>query len=274
MTEPMDRSAEGLKRARVVHLAEVGSTSAEGLRFALAGETLPLWVLADRQTAGRGRAGRAWTSLPGNLNASLVMALGCAPQTAAQLSFVAGVAVIDAIRALIPRDSWSRVRLKWPNDVLLDGGKAGGLLIETTRLADWARAPGTLCAVTGIGLNLAAAPSIGDYETACLSALAPMPGPGAFLSVLDAAISDWLAVWDNGSGFERVRAAWLERAGPAGEAMRVHTEAGTAEGTFAGVDHDGALLLKVPTGAIRRFSFGDVVLLTRHDQPDQRGASA
>lgn len=255
---------------RLVHVESCGSTNSEAMRLGLAalrgaGEPLPLWVLADRQTAGRGRSGRAWQSLPGNLLASLAVPLTCPPAVAAELSLVAGNAVIDAVRAACP--DLSGLRLKWPNDLLLAGAKLGGILVESAPLppaGPYGGASGGVLAVVGIGLNLAAEPRDVDRPAARLGAhasdnknnLAPID----MLGYVGEAMQRWLSTWDEGRGLARVREGWLERAGPEGEPMTVHAGARLVSGTFAGLDRGGALLLTLPDGRIERFMFGDVTL--------------
>jgi BirA family biotin operon repressor/biotin-[acetyl-CoA-carboxylase] ligase len=136
---------------RLVRLEEIDGTNAEAMRRVLGGEGGPLWVTAERQTAGRGRLGRAWTSQMGNLFASYVVTIDCPPATAAQLSLVAGVAVIDA---LWEAGDVAGLRLKWPNDILVGEAKAGGILVESTSRPG---RQGTV-AVVGVGLNLSSAP--------------------------------------------------------------------------------------------------------------------
>ena len=118
--------------ARILHLRETGSTNADAMRLALKGEDLPLWVIADRQTAGRGRAGRTWTSPPGNLYASLAFCCEAPIEQAGQLSLIAGISLIDAIRTNTELAPDAGLRLKWPNDVLVGLSKVGGILVEST----------------------------------------------------------------------------------------------------------------------------------------------
>lgn len=240
---------------RLVHLAETTSTNAEAMRLALAGETGPLWVLADRQTGGRGRAGRAWASLPGNLHASLLLSTSCAAAKAGQLSLVAGVAAIDAIREAGPLAPSAALRLKWPNDILIGGAKTGGILVESTR---GARAG--LVAVVGVGLNLAAAPADLGRAATNLAAHGLTLSPNEALCFLAGAMQTWIATWDDGAGFARVREAWLARAGAPGERLAVQGAEGPIEGRFAGLDAEGALLIAGADGGERRFTFGDVSL--------------
>src|SRR5882672_7612875 len=133
----------------------VGSTNAEALRCARAGETGPLWITARAQSAGRGRRGRAWVSEPGNLYATLLLTDPAPPARAAQLSFVAALAVHDAIAQLAPSLA-PRLALKWPNDVLCDGRKAAGILIE-------AEGAHPLIVAVGIGVNCRHHPEVTEH---------------------------------------------------------------------------------------------------------------
>ena len=148
---------------RIIQLSETASTNEVGLRLALAGEELPLWVTARRQTSGRGRAGRAWVSLEGNLHASFVMRTLAPLTCAGQIALVAGVALADAVLAIARPHALDGIRLKWPNDLLIGRAKLGGILVETT---PGKQSPGFI-AVIGFGLNIAACPP--DLEAACLT---------------------------------------------------------------------------------------------------------
>jgi BirA family biotin operon repressor/biotin-[acetyl-CoA-carboxylase] ligase len=240
----------------LVDLPEADSTNAEALRRALAGERGPLWVLADRQSAGRGRDGRSWTSLPGNLHASLLFAPGCPVQTAAQLSLVAGVAAVEGLRKAGRLGAGASLRLKWPNDILIGAAKAGGILIESTSQASGSR----LAVVIGVGINLAAAPQEAGRPATSLAAHGLALSPREALCFLAEAMHTWIGVWGAGAGFARVREAWLERTGALGEALTVHGPAGPIEGRFAGLDADGALLVIGADGREQRVRFGDVTL--------------
>jgi BirA family biotin operon repressor/biotin-[acetyl-CoA-carboxylase] ligase len=240
---------------RLLHLAAVDSTNAEALRRAAAGEDSGLWIVADRQSQGRGRSGRSWHSPPGNLYASLLLHLGCPPATAQQLSLVAGVATIEALSALAGDVlATKRLRLKWPNDILLDGAKLGGILIESTTITM------RQIAVVGIGVNLASAPAELGHSATYLGTLGRLPAPDDVVRALVPAVQHWLAIWQEGAEFGAIRSAWLERAGPPGEAIAVNTGTGPTAGTFLGLDETGALLLRNRGGCKLRFTFGDVSL--------------
>jgi len=251
--------------SRLLHLSETDSTNAEAMRRALAGEATPLWVLADRQTAGRGRAGRAWASQPGNLFASLAITTACLPASAGQLSLVAGVAVVDALnRAADP--PLAGLRLKWPNDILIGAAKTGGILIESTTL----KSRDDRLAVIGIGLNLASAPSDLGRAATFLSAHGLSLSPLRALCFLAEAMDGWLKTWNDARGFAQVREAWLQRGGPIGEPLTVRTGSGLVSGRFAGLDEGGALMIAGADGRERRFTYGDVMLATERKEEDGR----
>lgn len=239
---------------QLVHLAETDSTNAEAMRRALAGATGPLWIIADRQTAGRGRSGRTWVSEPGNLHASLLVCVACPVAKAGQLSLLAGVATIEAIGKAGPLTSGMQPRLKWPNDILVGSAKAGGILVETSARA------GGLTAVIGVGLNLASAPAAPGRAATNLAAHGLTLPPREVLCFLAEAMDAWLKTWNDGAGFPLVREAWLTRAGARGEALMVHSSEGPVEGLFIGLDADGALMIADKHGRERRFTFGDVTL--------------
>lgn len=233
-------------------MAEVDSTNAEALRQAAAGKRGPLWIVADVQSAGRGRAGRIWVSEPGNLHASLLVTLDTPAPKAYQLSLVAGVAVFDAIAAAMSPPP-PALHLKWPNDILIGPDKAGGILIESTMAA------GGLAAVIGIGIDIASVPEGIGRPATYLAAYGGAPDPETLLGHIANAMDVRLREWDKGSGFASIRNAWLNRAHPLGERMSIDTGSERLSGTFGGLDEEGALLLETGTGA-RRFTFGDVTL--------------
>ena len=245
---------------RVIHLDEVASTNAEALRLAARGEASGLWVVARSQARGRGRGGRDWSSPPGNLYASHLLRLACPLATVQQLTLLAPIALFDAVAALlgVPRRS-DRLRLKWPNDLLAGGAKISGILLESTIIPD-----GGSVLVMGFGLNLASHPPALDQPATHLAAQGCDATPEQALAALAESMAVWLTQWDEGRGFAAIRAAWLERAGAIGELLRVRTSSDPAvprvEGTFAGLDAAGALLLDHSDGSQSRHIQGDVAL--------------
>jgi BirA family biotin operon repressor/biotin-[acetyl-CoA-carboxylase] ligase len=242
-------------RPRIIHLGETGSTNADAMRLALNGEELPLWVIADRQTAGRGRAGRTWVSPEGNLYASL--AFCCAPslEKAAQLSLIAGISLFEAILTTTHLAQAPGLRLKWPNDILMGTAKMGGILVESTT----ARGSPGFVATIGFGLNLASAPGDLGRAATALSEHTTAPTPDRLLTELSAEVSRWLAIWQDGRNFEAVRKAWTDRSGQLGEAISVNTADGPITGTYQGLSETGALLAVID-GSVREITHGDVLL--------------
>lgn len=243
----------------VISLVETGSTNAEAIAAAQSGaQPLPFWIRAQTQTGGRGRDGRAWVSLPGNLHATLALPLTCDLRVAPQLSLVTGLAVADALDAVAARAGGALppLRLKWPNDIMAGTAKVGGILIETAALP----AGGGLAAIAGIGLNVASAPDISGRDVASLATLGFRPDIDDMFQAVAAALDAALRLWDAGRGFDRIRERWLAAALPAGTAVSVHAGTRIVQGYFAGLDHDGALLLRDARGHLQRFTFGEVAL--------------
>ena len=244
---------------RSVILDEAGSTNTEAFKRALGGEAGPLWVMARRQTQGRGRSGRKWTSEPGNLYASLLQRLACSQKVVHQLSLLAGVATVEAIAAgaggPIPG-----LRLKWPNDVLIGEAKCAGILPESQMWAGNSETGSEVIVVIGIGINLALRPEGLGRAVTHLAAHGASLAPEAMLAQLASAMDRWLGIWDCGAGFAEVRAAWLGCAGVVGESITVDTGRERIAGTFLGLDDGGALMLRDAQGQPRRLTFGDVTL--------------
>ena len=244
----------GLHAAPARWFDELESTNAEARRLAETGEGGPLWIAARRQTAGRGRRGRAWESAPGNLAATLLAVTELPPAEAAQLSFVTALAVADLACAFVPDDL---VRLKWPNDVLVDGAKVSGILIESGPQSN-----GGLWLAIGVGINLSQAPQDLPYPATALAAHlradAATPTPEAALARLAGLMAARVDQWRD-EGFAAVRRDWLGRAAGMGQPCTARMGDGSAvTGVAEGLDIDGALLLRMDDGQVRRIAAGDV----------------
>jgi len=239
---------------RLVEFESIDSTNSEAHRRAGAGERGPLWIRSDVQEQGRGRSGRAWSSPAGNFSGTLLFSPSCRRSVLHQLSFVAGLAGHEAVAAFL--DQPDRLQLKWPNDLLIDGAKVSGILVESSVYGD------DVVVMIGMGINIEITPDVGDREVTRLKDHGAPPTPGELLRTLAAAMSRWLAVWNNGDGFAAVRAAWIERAHPVGAPLLVNTNQSGLEGTFQGLDSDGALMLALPSGDVTRVEHGDVSLIT------------
>ena len=228
----------------LVALESVGSTNDEAVRLADEGAAEGTVVWAREQQGGRGRRGRVWSSPPGNLYSSTIFRPDCPAPRAAELGFVAALAVGD----LVPRGR--AVRLKWPNDVLVDGGKIAGILLESAV----SQSGQVQHVVAGIGINVSFAPELPDmrYPGAALGGTVE-----AALEALTSGLATRLAQWRR-EGFASIRAAWLAQAGPLGAEVDVRLGEGLASGRFAGLDHDGALLLDTADGP-RRIVSGELL---------------
>lgn len=242
---------------RLLTLAEIDSTNDEAKRLVLAGERGPLWIVSAQQTRGRGRLGRIWMSRPGNLYASLVVS-GFGPAALApQLGFVAGVAVLEAARRAT--GAGDRLSIKWPNDLLLDGAKAAGVLLEGLPLAVAAEPP-PFAAIIGIGVNCAEAPQNLPYRATALSEFGPAASASTFFAFLSDAMVEALDQWREGAGFGDILARWRAGAFGLGGPLRVSLPDGAVlEGRFESIDGAGRLVLATEEGS-RLIDAGDVFL--------------
>jgi BirA family biotin operon repressor/biotin-[acetyl-CoA-carboxylase] ligase len=230
---------------------EIDSTNEEARRRAAAGERGPLWITARRQNAGRGRRGREWVSPEGNLMATLLIAPGVAPPEAARLSFVAALAVHDLVAAYAKH---ANVRVKWPNDVLVDGKKVAGILLESSGTEGQDIVPWL---AIGIGVNLGQAPTDAAYPATFVGAHGSAPSPAEALAELAEAWETRFRVW-RVSGFSAIRDAWLAVAAGIGQQVEIRLPTETLQGRFETLMPDGALSLLLPSGARRAITAGEV----------------
>jgi BirA family biotin operon repressor/biotin-[acetyl-CoA-carboxylase] ligase len=239
-----------LEQPRVLFFDDIDSTNAEARRLAEAGEEGPLWITALRQHAGRGRRGRAWETGEGNLAATYLFTSALPPAQAAQVSFVAALAAADLIDAF----SSERASLKWPNDPLIAGRKAAGILVESGAIGE-----GRIWLAVGCGVNLARAPAQSARPATALADHmdGPPPTPQEAVLILASAMESWRSLWEV-SGFASIAEAWTRRAHGLGFACVAQLSSETVRGIAEGLDPDGALRLRLPSGEIRRITAGDV----------------
>ncbi|WP_198374377.1 biotin--[acetyl-CoA-carboxylase] ligase [Neoroseomonas rubea] len=217
---------------------------------AAAGEAEGLAILAHRQTAGRGTQGRVWESPPGNLHVSILLRPAAPLAEAPRWGLIAAVALADALAALLPPGA--PLTLKWPNDLLLGGAKAAGILAEA---AGEGAAIGWIS--LGIGVNLVHAPAVPGRATACLAdAGIAAPAPEAAATALLQALARWRTAYLAG-GFGPIRDAWLARGPRRGAPLSITRGGAAFSGTFAGLAEDGSLLLATADG-IRAIASGEV----------------
>jgi BirA family transcriptional regulator, biotin operon repressor / biotin---[acetyl-CoA-carboxylase] ligase len=215
------------------------------LALARSGAQEGLWLRAERQTAGRGRQGRGWTSPPGNLYVSTLVRLRPADPPPATLALTAAVALDEAVRVFGVQPV-----LKWPNDLLVHGAKLSGILLERAEDA----------VVIGFGVNLAHYPTDLDRTAASMAAHGPAPDPQLFAETLAEAFGRWLGRWREGLG--AVRDRWLARAHPPGTALTARlADGGSVDGLFEGLERDGALILRLADGSRHVIHAADVFLL-------------
>ncbi|QBR72917.1 biotin--[acetyl-CoA-carboxylase] ligase [Beijerinckiaceae bacterium] len=220
---------------------------------ARSGDAGRTWVVANAQTEGRGRNGRVWFSPPGNLYASLLLIDAAPANRAAELGFVAGVALVHALREILCDDP--RLAIKWPNDILYDGAKLCGILLESANLPD-----GRFACVAGIGVNCSSHPQDTPYPATDLALIVGKAvAPAKLFERLSATMAHWLEVWGEDDGFEVIRAEWLSSAAGLGTRISVKRPSQTIEGVFQTIDATGRLILEQSEGPIA-VEAGDVFL--------------
>jgi BirA family biotin operon repressor/biotin-[acetyl-CoA-carboxylase] ligase len=240
-------SAKTDGRAGRIALPEIDSTNAEGFRRA-ASLPGPTWITAGVQTAGRGRRARPWSSPLGNFHGTLVLKPTEPAETVALRSFAAALALRDALVTLTGLPA--SFTLKWPNDVLLNGGKLAGILLESQGLGG----PNPVLCI-GIGVNLIAAPDVSQVEPGAVPPVSLLHEtglrltPSAFLDALAPAYARWETTFQS-EGFAPLREAWLAHAARLGEAIRARTGSETREGVFETIDNAGSLILRMTNGPV------------------------
>ncbi|MBB5751245.1 biotin--[acetyl-CoA-carboxylase] ligase [Prosthecomicrobium pneumaticum] len=253
---------------RLIAYPTVGSTNAEALQRAREGDPGRLWLASDHQTGGRGRRGSSWQTPRGNLAASVLTVLPAQSPRAATLGFVAGLALDEALRKAAPQigfvtaldgaGGWGgavsdRVRLKWPNDVLIDKAKLAGILLEAEPLPD-----GRFAVVVGIGVNVQHAPTGLPYPATALAAEGATVDAASLFIALTESWAGIERVWDGGRGFPALRRLWLERAAGLGEAVAVRIGEEVFRGVFETIDEEGHLVIRSGEGKMRTIAAGEV----------------
>ncbi|ONF96716.1 biotin--[acetyl-CoA-carboxylase] ligase [Sphingomonas jeddahensis] len=242
-----DGRSAGAVLSEIRTVAETGSTNADVLALAADGAEEGLWLRAERQTAGRGRQGRGWSSPTGNLYASTLVRVRPGDPSPASLALVCAVALSETIAAL----GCPAVQIKWPNDLLLDGAKLSGILLERSGDA----------IVAGFGVNLASHPSIEGRQTASLAGRLWIHSAAELYEHLVVDFARWLAIW-RAEGLEPVVARWQQQAHPPGTPLLARLSDGSSvSGSYDGLTSDGALRLRLADGDTRVIHAGDVFLV-------------
>src|SRR5438552_2680412 len=238
----------------------IGSTNAEALERARAGERGPIWFVTSEQTAGRGRRHRPWIAPRGNLASSILEVIDISPAVAATLGFAAGLALEAALQKVSIEASLRsagsdhmKFSLKWPNDVLAGREKLAGILLEAEAVAG-----DRLAVVVGIGTNVVAAPEGTRTPATSLAALGVHIGAEELFATLSDAWAEFRGIWNNGHGFDEIRRLWLARAAGLGEPVAIQAGGSAVEGTFDTIDDTGCLIVRTADGKLVPISAGDV----------------
>ncbi|MFK7792931.1 MAG: biotin--[acetyl-CoA-carboxylase] ligase [Devosiaceae bacterium] len=243
------------------HLASVGSTLTQAWHMVGQGEQSPFWLTADEQTEGRGRLDRQWVSEPGNLYSTYV---GPVPKAEALplLPFAVSLAVYKAVTEHLPASTRQELSLKWPNDVLIDGAKTSGILIEQRKLAS----AQPLIAI-GIGINVEHAPANLGRATTFLASEGSAATPGDLFASLRITLAQQLAQLETSPA--SIIPTWTQRARGIGAPITVDLGTEKVEGTFDHLASDGALMLRLPSGALRALRTGDIVIRSKGHDPNR-----
>ncbi|MDA9230866.1 biotin--[acetyl-CoA-carboxylase] ligase [Alphaproteobacteria bacterium] len=237
---------------QLLHLSSLDSTNEQARRMAEDGVRAPHWILADQQTAGRGRRGRAWSSPTGNLMTTLYLPVNMPADEAGQLAFVAGLALHRTVVSLVGEEP--EVRLKWPNDVLINGAKVSGILLESalskSNQLDWL--------AIGLGLNLEHYPEDTPYPASSVKAIVgSAPDNLQALHVLAAAFDHFYLQWKS-TGFAAILTAWRQVAQNIGQPITARLETEDVNGIFEDIDENGALILRGEDAQRRIISAADI----------------
>ncbi len=255
MTTVIPNQFHDLRQApgfRHLELDTVSSTNTLALDHARNGDPGQLWITAVRQEAGKARRGRSWVSEPGNLYATLLL-VDVAPDAAlATLPLVASLALHKAIVSECPGFN-QRLKIKWPNDLLLDGKKLSGILLEAAR-----DTTGRQVVAVGWGVNCAHFPPDPLYPATSIADGGGELGPKDLFVKLAQTMAAQLKVWSAGQGFSAIRQQWLEHATGIGEKITVHFSDAETSGLFKDIDEQGMLLLETDTGAVETISAADI----------------
>jgi BirA family biotin operon repressor/biotin-[acetyl-CoA-carboxylase] ligase len=245
---------------RLAAFDQIGSTNAEALSRARAGERGPIWLVTSEQTAGRGRRHRPWIAPRGNLAGSILEVIEVSPAVAATLGFAAGLALEAALQKVSIEASLRsagsddmKFSLKWPNDVLAGQRKLAGILLEAESVAQ-----DHLAVVVGIGVNVVAAPESTPTPATSLAKIGVNIGAEELFGALSDSWTEFREVWNRGHGFPEIRRRWLRRAAGLGQPVAVQCGGAAVQGTFDTIDETGCLIIRTSDGKRVPISAGDV----------------
>ena len=253
--EPLE-TAQG--QYRHYALDKTPSTNTLCMEYAAAGEPGNLWISATEQTKGKGSRGRDWQSHKGNLLTSLMLKNPCEKKHLADLTFIAAISVRETIENYSKRQN--SIEVKWPNDVMLNGRKCSGILLESVHYQD------EICVVIGIGVNCQNFPSNTLHPATSLFAEGVEVSTETFFNTLAKKMAENITLWNSGENFPSIRQKWLDYAYKLGETISVHVPGQEMQqGIFASVDDNGYMLLELFDGTVKQISTADIFF----KQPDQ-----
>jgi len=240
---------------RVESFTRVDSTNLLAAEFARSGDPGRLWVVADEQMAGRARRGRNWISTAGNFYATLVLVDDFGPDQAATLGFVAGISLMEALDQLVPQSVLAAhpIQLKWPNDVLADGAKLTGMLLEYMHLGG--KRNGILI---GIGINVILAPAGLPYAATSLRQIGADCSPADVFRALSHAWVDNYSLWARGANLDAIRSSWLQYAAGVGQKVCITVNGVVMSGIFETIDSNCHFILRKDNGQKISIPAGDV----------------
>ncbi len=240
------------KRFKLITFGEIDSTNSEALRLAKSSVAENHVIWAESQTGGRGRYGRIWNSELGNLYMSILLQSDEFLHEQSQLSFVASLSVYEAIKTMVEEQNIAlNMRLKWPNDILIDSAKVSGILLESIKYNN------SQYLVIGIGINVNDAPVLQDRKT---TSLCEVNLGSSVIGVLDSVMNSFMTYYDlwRNEGFLKIRELWLERSYRPGEMITFSDGANVIEGSFIDIDANGSIRLKLSSGQIYTNNSGEV----------------
>jgi len=238
---------------RIERYETLSSTNEHAKKCLENGERSPFWIVSDEQTGGRGRQGRDWVSIKGNFYASTAQTIKASGGKLSGISLVTALAVYDAIQQ-VSRSSLE-LTLKWPNDILINEAKLGGILIENVSVPDAQFSH----VVIGIGINIQSSPVVEGRETTCLANYENFVTRDDLLAALIETLKRWIKRWDAGNNFAEIRQAWCEKAAPIGAPLSVRVGQERLTGKFAGLDENGALKLELKDKSIKLITGGEIL---------------
>lgn len=241
--------------AQIHHFSLLKSTNGTAREGLSNGKPAPFWIIADEQTDGRGRQGREWVSLSGNLFTSLALSLPISTPNLSVISLLAGLALRDAINDILDDEKNFEITLKWPNDLVINNAKLAGILIENQNNI----ANQTCELVIGYGLNIGCCPVVEGRETTCLHNWGQKVNRDQIFQSLIKNNEKWLDIWQQGANVTDICENWLSHSQPIGTAITVKHGNDIKQGQFFGLDESGSLKLKQSDGTIDVITAGELI---------------